>query len=55
MRWVATNDEDEEDHYGYNDDGGDGDGDIYIMMQCLSITKNHHFLLGVSCNYLNPP
>ena len=56
MRWVATNDEDEEDHYGYNDDGGDGDGDIYIMMHvCLFVTKNDHFLLGVSCNHLNPP
>ena len=41
MRWVATNDEDEEDHYGYNTDGGEGDvsdcDDIYIMMQCLSV------------------
>ena len=27
MRWVATNDEDEEDHYGYSDDGGDCDND----------------------------
>ena len=25
---------------------------IYIMMKCLSVTKNHHFLLGVSCNHL---
>ena len=32
-----------------NDEDGD---DIYIMMQfCLSVTKNHHFLLGVSCNH----
>ena len=30
------------------------DDDIYIMMQCLSVTKNDHFLLGVSCNHLNP-
>ena len=22
--------------------------DIYIMMQCVSVTKNDHFLLGVS-------
>ena len=33
--------------------------DIYIMMKCLSVclsvTKNHHFLLGVSCNHLNHP
>ena len=33
----------------------DRDGDIYIMMQCLFVTKNHHFLLGVSCNHLNHP
>ena len=37
----------------------DADGDIYIMMKCLSVclsvTKNDHFLLGVSCNHLNPP
>ena len=34
-------------------------GDIYIMMKCLSVclsvTKNDHFLLGVSCDHLNPP
>ena len=24
------------------------------FMVCLSVTKNHHFLLGVSCNHLNP-
>ena len=30
---------------------GDDDDDIYILMQlCLSVTKNHHFLFGVSCN-----
>ena len=30
--------------------------DIYIMMHvCLFVTKNEHFLLGVSCNHLNPP
>ena len=37
-------------------DGGDrddADDDIYIMMQfCLFVKKNHHFLLGVSCNHL---
>ena len=37
-----------------DDDDGDDD-DIYIMMQCLFVTKNEHFLLGVSCNHLNPP
>ena len=39
-------------------DGGDDDDDdddIYIMVKCLSVTKNHHFLLGVSCNHLNHP
>ena len=35
---------------------GLSDGDIYIMMQfCLCVTKNHHFLLGVSCDHLNYP
>ena len=28
--------------------------DIYIMMQCLCVTKNEHSLLGVSCNHLLP-
>ena len=32
---------------------------IYIMMKCVSVcvsvTKNDHFLLGVSCNHLNHP
>ena len=38
-----------------DDDVGDN-GDIYIMMHvCLSVTKNHHFLLGVSCNHVNSP
>ena len=40
-----------------NDDGEDDDVDIYIMIKCLSVclsvTKNDHFLLGVSCNHLN--
>ena len=47
---------------GDDSDGGDGDDnhdvdddDIYIMMQCLFVTKNEHFLLGVSCNHLNHP
>ena len=35
------------------------DDDINIMMKCLSVcvsvTKNDHFLLGVSCNHLQPP
>ena len=38
------------------DDGDNKEGDIYIMMHvCLFVTKNDHFLLGVSCNHLNPP
>ena len=36
-----------------DDDEEDDDYDIYIMMQfCLFVTKNDHFLLGVSCNHL---
>ena len=38
-----------------NDEVVDDDDDIYIMMQCLFVTKNEHFLLGVSCNHLNHP
>ena len=26
------------------DDDDDDEDDIYIMMRCLSVTKNHHFL-----------
>ena len=38
-----------------DDDDDDDDDDIYIMMSvCLFVTKNHHFLPGVSCNHLNP-
>ena len=41
------------------DDDNCNNGDIYIMMKCLSVclsvTKNHHFLLGVSCDHLNYP
>ena len=43
----------------YDDGGDDVDdadhGDIYIMMKCLFVTKNEHFLLGVCCNHLNYP
>ena len=46
----------------YDDDGDNDDDDnddIYIMMKCLSVclsvTKNEHFLLLVSCNHLNHP
>ena len=39
-------------------DGDDSD-DIYIMMKCLSVclsvTKNHHFLFGFSCNHRKHP
>ena len=43
-----------------DDDNGDvdddnSDVDIYIMMQCVCVTKNDHFFLGVSCNHLNHP
>ena len=27
------------------DNDGDDNDDIYIMMKCLFVTKNHHFLL----------
>ena len=41
---------------GTDNDGIISDDDIYIMMHvCLFVTKNDHFLLGVSCNHLNPP
>ena len=43
----------------HDDDDDDDDDDIYIMMKCLSVclsvTKNDHFLLEVSCNHLNHP
>ena len=52
------NSNNDDDIYGDDDDGNsDNDddnsedddncnnGDIYIMMKCLSVTKNHHFLL----------
>ena len=48
-----------EDNDEYGDEDDDQDGDISIMTECLSVclsvTKNDHFLLGVSCNHLNPP
>ena len=44
------------DNNGDYDDDDDEDDDIYIMMHvCLFVTKNDHFLLGVSCNHLNHP
>ena len=31
----------------------DGDGDLYIIGRlCLSVTKNDHFLLGISYNHM---
>ena len=38
---------DDDDH----DDHDDFEVDMYIMMKCMCVTKNHHFLLGVSCNH----
>ena len=39
-----------------DDDDLNGDDDIYIMMSvCGCVTKNHHFLLGISCDHLNYP
>ena len=49
---LALEDFDEDDD---DEEDEDDDDDIYIMMQCLFVTKNHHFLLGVSCNHLNHP
>ena len=48
---IQTDDDDD------GDDDDDDDDDIYYdaVCVCLSVTKNHHFLLGVSCNHLNPP
>ena len=48
--------EDDDDEYGKGGEDYENENvDIYIMMQfCLSVTKNDHFLLGVSCNHLNP-
>ena len=46
--------------YGWEHIGGDEvgvvDDDIYYdaVSVCLFVTKNEHFLLGVSCNHLNP-
>ena len=42
----------DDDNFGDIDDHGDdfeGDNDIYIMMQCLSVTKNEHFLKRPVC------
>ena len=64
MTWSLWSIEDDEEDGGGDDDEDDidfvsddkDDGDIYIMMHvCLCVTKNEHFLLGVSCNHLNPP
>ena len=37
----------------HGDDDDDVDDDIYYdeVFVCLSVTKNEHFLLGVSCNH----
>ena len=42
-------DDDDDDDDGDSDSDVDDGDDIYIMMQCLSVTKKNHFLLGVSC------
>ena len=54
--WKLVNAEEEE-HVDDDNDVMAMIGDIYIMMSvCLSVcNENDHFLLGVSCNYLNPP
>ena len=50
-----SDDVDDDDDDDDDDDHDDDRVDIYIMMRCLSVTKNHHFLLGVSCDHLNYP
>ena len=50
------NDIDDDSIGNWNDDdadvnGGNGD-DIYIMMQCLSVTKNEHFLKRSVCLFV---
>ena len=46
-RFMMIHDDVDDDHYNADSDSDD----IYIMMQCLCVTKNDHFLLGVSCNH----
>ena len=43
MYIYKSQDDDKGDEENENTD--DGDGDMYIMMKCVSVTKNHHFLL----------
>ena len=52
IRYYLDNRDDDYDNNGYDDGDGDDD-DIYYdeVSVCLSVTKNHHFLLGVSCNH----
>ena len=40
-------DDDDNDYVNDDNDDDDGDDDIYIMMKCLSVTKNEHFPLLV--------
>ena len=53
-----SNDDDDDGEGGDDDEEGGGD-DIYVyydaVFVCVSVTKNDHFLLGVSCNHLNHP
>ena len=53
MRNNQHGDPDEGEHT-EDGDGSEDNDDIYIMMHvCLCVTKNDHFLLGVSCNHRN--
>ena len=54
-RYDKNDDEEGDNDNDDNDHDDNDDDDIYIMMKCLFVTKNHHFLLGVSCNHLNHP
>ena len=59
LRWPRQPGASEECQPFEREDDDDDDNDDYIYYDevsvCLSVTKNHHFLLGVSCNHLNHP
>ena len=54
MRWVATNDEDEEDHYGYSDDGDDGDGENYDNGDD-DVFRGHPVIMSWVATFQTPP
>ena len=51
----VEDDEDDEDNEVVDDDDDEDhevEDDIYIMMQCLSVTKNEHFLKRSVCLFV---